>query len=514
MSVVSEAPFASSADGEPALSAQPEVREPAGAAIVSRRAWLGALAGVTMGAAGRRARAAPPASIGDPDPSTLLNRLVNRVTFGLNAYELGLVRSLGYSGYLEYHLNYPAIFTPGIITLLSSLTTLNLPAGELYLLPANQVLTELIDSTLLRAYYSRQQLYERMVEFWSDHFSIDIQNGMCRWLKTVDDRTVIRPHALGRFPDMLTASARSPAMLYFLDNVLSVAGAPNENYARELMELHTLGVDGGYTQNDVLEVARCFTGWTVHPPTADIAIAGTYYFNAAIHDDGEKRVLGNVIPAGGGEQDGVRVLQILAGHPSCARFIAKKICRRFLGDGLPRAVIDSVASIYTSTGGDIRAMVRRVLQPQHLAIAPPKYKRPMHAYTSALRATNGQMSTPGYMRSQLTIAGHLPFHWGPPDGYPDSNEAWSGLVLPRWNFGALFATGGLPGLTVDTGAFFAGLSTAPEMVNKISDSFFGGDMLPGDREQLLAYLSADPTNLTRQKETLGLAIGSPGFQWC
>src|SRR5439155_775718 len=173
---------------------------------------------------------------------------------------------------------------------------------------------------------------------------------------TVDDREVISQHALGKFKDLLTASARSPAMLEYLDNRVSVKGKPNENYAREIMELHTLGVDGGYTYPDIQNVARAFTGWTIAPPRGFNGPAGEYVFNARQHDNDAKVVLGVQIPAGGGEHDGLKVIDILANHPSTAKFIAYKLVRRFVSDAPPQPLVERVAATYQKTGGDIREM--------------------------------------------------------------------------------------------------------------------------------------------------------------
>src|SRR5215510_6034788 len=275
--------------------------------------------------------------------------------------------------------------------------------------PAQFLTGELQMSRILRAVYSERQLQEVMVDFWTNHFNVFSGKGADRWLLTSYDRDTIRPHTLGKFYDLLVADAQSPAMLFYLDNVQSVspnaqsqqgpgaARSPlaelmrignnqpqqprpqqrrgiNENYARELMELHTLGVDGGYTQKDVQEVARCFTGWTIFAPRGAGAAAqaiingrpnermrneaGTFYFNARAHDDGEKTVLGHKIPAGGGMKDGLMVLDIVAHHPSTANFIATKLVRRFVSDDPPKTLVDRVAQTFMKTDGDIREMLR------------------------------------------------------------------------------------------------------------------------------------------------------------
>src|SRR5436189_4360223 len=234
------------------------------------------------------------------------------------------------------------------------------------------VVTELQRAKLLRAVYSDRQLYELMVDFWENHFSIFANKDDDRFLLTGFDRETIRPFAMGRFRDLLGATAHSPAMLFYLDNWRSSVPRPypargdkpagtdgglNENYARELMELHTLGVDGGYTQKDVQEVARCFSGWTIQKPNEQ----GLFLYRPGLHDDGEKVVLGQKILAGGGVADGERVLDILLHHPATARFIATKLVRRFVSDEPPPALVERVAATFRATEGDIKAMLRALV---------------------------------------------------------------------------------------------------------------------------------------------------------
>ncbi len=310
--------------------------------------------------------------------------LVNRITFGSTAEELALAESLGYEGYLEHHLDYTAIDDSALDARLAAYPTLTMEPWELVPVPAGEARNALIEACVLRSVFSKRQLFERMVEFWTDHFNIDIRNGNDQWLKTVDDREVVRAHALGSFPEMLSASAHSPAMLVYLDNNTNLAGNPNENYARELMELHTMGVDGGFTQRTVEEVARCFTGWTTYgKSTNPESLAWSFRYRANRHDDNAKVLLGQRIRAGGGINDGLTVLDILATHPSTARFIARKLSSWFWGYDPPDGLVDSVASTYTVTGGDIKAMLRTLFMSGDAMTAPPKYKRPLHLVASA-----------------------------------------------------------------------------------------------------------------------------------
>jgi len=462
-----------------------------------------------------RAHAAPPAYPADVDPSSLLTALVRRITMGVNDAELALARSLGYEGYLEHHLDYAAIPDGAADARLAPLTTLTMTYQQMLTPSAGQVGNECIEAAIVRSAISSRQLYERMVEFWTDHFNIQMTNERLRRLKAVDDRDVIRANALGNFRTLLSASAHSPAMLDYLDNNLSTAGNPNENYARELMELHTVGVDGGYSQQDVAEVARCFTGWSFFPDNAG-AQAGTFRYNAGVHDTGQKTVMGHIIPARSaqaGLQDGLDVLNILLDHPNTAAYLSKKLCRWLLGDSVPAGIERDVASAYTTSNGDIRAMVRAALRPNHLACAAPKYKRPWHMFVSCMRVAPTTIASTTSMRSRLVGAGMPRFGWPTPDGYPDDADYWMGLIIARWNFAADLMNGAITGVSVDTTGLFTGLTTPDQVADRINSAAFGGELPAPERDIIRDYLVGAPTSSARQREALGLAFGAPAFQW-
>ncbi len=463
---------------------------------------------------GAAAYAGPPtSSMGDPDPSALITKLIRRITFGVAPYELNLARAIGYDAYLDLQLTPDLIEDTACNARLAHLTNLNRIYAEIYQIGLSSIANELIEGTLLRAIYSRRQLLERVVEFWTDHFNISVEKENCAWLKVIDDRDVIRANAMGNFADLLAASATSPAMLVYLDNHISIAGNPNLNFARELMELHTIGVDGGYTEADVVNVARCFTGWQVYPNNYSYPLAGSFRYNTSQHDNGAKRVLGHDIPAGGGIQDGLTVLNILANHPSTAKFIATKLCKRFLTYNPSQSLIRTIADKFTATNGNMREVLRTLFSASHVEAAPPKFKRPFHHFVSAVRSVGAEVASTSAFRTQLRATGHLTFYWVSPDGYPDSLEFWSGLVLPRWNFGGQLMNNSYSGITTDAAGFFAGLTTADPMVDRINATMFGGEMETPDRNRVRDYLLSNPTALARQREAIGLAIASPSFQW-
>jgi hypothetical protein len=460
--------------------------------------------------------------------------LVHRISQGMTESLLTQANGLGYDAFLEDQLNKPASADSALeASIAASYPYLAMQPYELYPPPpalpvtGGLVISQLSDATIIRSAQSQRQLYQRMVEFWTDHFNIDITNEFNNWLKAVDDRTVIRANALGTFPALLTASAHSPSMLYYLDNTASTAIAPNENYARELMELHTLGVDGGYTQQDVQEVARCLTGWGIYPTNTLVPPNGpgglTFRYNSGVHDNGQKTLFAGtpqqvIIPPGGGQNDGNLVLTALINHPSTAKFISKKMCKWLWGYNPPQTLIDNVATTYTNTGGDIKEMIRAIFHDPSVATSAPKYKRPYHLVVAALRATGATITNPANLRSNhLVPAGQRQFSWQPPDGYSDTLEYWVGLILPRWNYGAsLVETSGandtISGIVLNIDTFMPGVTTAQQVVDRIDAALFGGEMVAAEKNRILQYLPNTPSS-SQKREALGLAIGSPGYQW-
>jgi uncharacterized protein (DUF1800 family) len=365
------------------------------------------------------------------------------------------------------------------------------------------LLAELSGATLYRAVHARAQLREVVCHFWSDHFNIDISKGECAWLKTADDRDVIRRHALGRFQDLLRASAKSPAMLWYLDGRVNrkrnPAEKPNENYARELLELHTLGIDGGYTQRDVMEIARCLTGWTVRDQKG--FFKGRVEFHRAQHDDGAKVVLGHELPAGGGEADLERVLTILAQHPATARHVASKLCRRFIADDAP--ALDAVASAFTSSGGDIAATLAALFRSPEFAAASArgaKLKRPFHFLASCLRATDAATDCGPRLQDFLARMGHAPFQHPTPDGYPEAASAWTGTLLWRWRLASGLARDEIAGTRIARAELEKRCGGASGMLAHL----FGRAPSAIEIDTLRA---AGP-------DALALALASPAFQRC
>jgi uncharacterized protein (DUF1800 family) len=382
---------------------------------------------------------------------------------------------------------------------------------------AQRIVGDVQSAKLARAVVSERQLDEVMVDFWENHFSVYSGKGQTRLFLASYDRDVIRPHALGKFRDLLGAVAKSPAMLFFLDNWQSAADSThptlatargaqrrfgvvrrpaqpqrrarglNENYARELMELHTLGVDGGYSQKDVIEVARALTGWTMNPRE------GAFVFRPEIHDAGTKVVLGHTLVAGRGIEDGEEVLDIVARHPSTARFITTKLVRHFVSDSAPSALVSRCAGVFTKTDGDIRETLRCVVtSPEFFSRAAyrAKVKTPFEVVASALRAMNAQPDTTPRTAQLVARLGQPIFGRQTPDGWPDRGDAWmnTGSILNRINFGLAVAAGRVPGASLASWPAAASLRTAgrEEQVDGVIKAILGGQSSPETRSILLS----------------------------
>ncbi len=365
--------------------------------------------------------------------------------------------------------------------------------------PQAVIANDLAEGKLLRAIYSERQLAEVLADFWFNHFNIFLDKGADRYLVTSYERDAIRPHILGRFKDLVLATAEHPAMLFYLDNWQSVRGDAaagrgakrkrglNENYARELLELHTLGVDGGYTQKDVTEVARCFTGWTIHAPRQ----GGGFEFNERLHDDGEKFVLGERIPAGGGKQDGLAVIDLLARHPSTARFVSRKLAVRFVSDDPPAPLVDRMAKVYLKNGGDLRMVMKTMLESKEFwaeGAYRAKVKTPLEMVVSATRGMDAEVSSAAALAQQVAQLGQPLYRKQEPTGYSNSSEEWvnSAGLLGRLNFAVALAGNKLAGVKVDASRIPSVRVMSPETRMSLENA------QPG--------------------QAAGLLLGSPDFQ--
>ncbi len=484
-----------------------------------------------------------PSDMPAPDRAALL---LSRAAFGARPGDVDGVRKTGVEAWVDAQLAWQEIDDSEAETLLAAAyPTLAMTGQELLALykeKPNQAADDLVSATVYRQAISRRQLHEVMVDFWSDHFSINIRDTFCRVWKTLDDRDVVRAHALGNFKDLLTASAQSAAMSSYLNNDENRKGRPNENYAREVMELHTLGVavDGvPYTEQDVKEVARCFTGWTWS--RADDATAGGFLFDIRQHDQGAKTVLGQPIPANGGLQDGLRVIDILVNHDATPTFLATKLVRRFVTDDPTTQAPDLVAAVantYRRTGGDLAAMVRLILTSDafygSFSQGGGRLSRPLDLTARALRAVNvttADFTAPNAWQTfsrlvlgrsgYLTAMGHMPFAWLTPDGYPDHKEAWSasGINLARWNLGLQLAQGQLITGFRPATQRPASIDTPEGVVDYWVGRLLNRAVDPADRATMVAFFAVNGALppaaqlATREAQLIALILDSPYFQW-
>src|SRR3954470_8103188 len=458
------------------------------------------------------------AVLGLPNGETQVTHTVNRLSFGARPGDIEHVKRVGLDGYIDEQLHPERLSDAGVDARVAPMTTLRMSSRDIaeqfetpqlearraaaasgnatQLKPdpalqqrATTPMIELQQQKMLRAIYSTRQLQEVLVDFWFNHFNVDARKGADRFMLTEYERDVIPPRVFGKFRDLLGATAKSPAMLFYLDNWMSVdpngphpidrtlparrfgrnafagSAAPpprapgqgsqrpkglNENYGRELLELHTLGVNGGYTQKDVTEVARAFTGWTIDRPRQ----GGGFIFNPRLHDEGQKVVLGHVIKAGGGESDGEQVLDILAKHPATATFIATKLARRFVGDAPPTALVDRVAARFHATDGDLGETLRTLLTSPEFSspeASRAKVKTPFEFVVSALRATGADVQDARPLVREVQQLGMPLYMCQPPTGYKDTGEAWvnTGALVGRMNLALRLASGQLKGTRVD-----------------------------------------------------------------
>jgi uncharacterized protein (DUF1800 family) len=395
-----------------------------------------------------------------------ITHLLNRIAFGPRPGDGERIHEIGAVKYLESQLYPDRINDDSTLSRLAHLSSIEMStseltqkyvprrqAAQLQMRPVTNVpqalLQDLQAQKVIRAVHSPRQLQEVMTDFWFNHFNVFWGKNATRWLTTNYEMRTIRPHVLGKFRDLLMATAKSPAMLFYLDNHLSssIRGI-NENYARELMELHTLGVDGGYTQKDVQEVARAFTGWSIDRPQVN----GEFIFRPRMHDTGAKLVLGHSI-SDGGMRDGEAVIDILASHPSTAHFISTKLVRRFVHDDPPATLVKHVAGVFLKSHGDIREMMHAILTSKEFnspEAARSKTKTPLEYVASAIRSLDGSTDGSRALGQYMARMGQPLYQCQPPTGYPDRGEYWmsNAAILERLNFAVALCSNQIRGTEV------------------------------------------------------------------
>ncbi len=490
----------------------------------------GTASGPTTATTATTALAGAPAA-DDPELHVAL-----RLTYGLRPGLLDEVRRLGVDRFVAAQLD-PASLPdpPELDAAIATLRRIALPPRELLSARAEEpgirllAANELVLATILRQLHRPAQLHEQLVEFWSNHFSIHLVEGQQFALKPTDDRDVIRRHALGRFADLLVASAQSPAMLVSLDNATSRAGAINENYGRELLELHTVGVDAGYREADVVAVANTLTGWTIERDTFG------FRFAPRLHDAAPQAVMTWRTPAGkDGFAVGLDLLDHLAHHEATATMVARKLCVRFVSDRPDPGLVAHVARAYLDADTAIAPTLRALFADERfLGTATAKYRRPHELFVAALRATGATIDTAALARvgarrgfnAALARLGQVPFDWPAPNGYPDVGAAWLGPggLLARWNVLSDLLASAIPGVRPDlpllrTATATGGGTGAGPAIAALGTSLLGAAPEPAAVAAVLDALDLDaaapvPAADAPLRTATALLLATPRFQY-
>lgn len=482
----------------------------------------GALAGAALSSTLIQQVKAYQASPQLPAAADPLLHLLNRLSYSPRPQDVERARQLGFEAYVDEQLNPESIPDADMDERLEKMPILFMDRKTIYQTNYRQG-EAIIKGMIARAVYSQRQLLERMNEFWTDHFNIPGDSDQAGDL-IIMHRDVIRQHALGNFRDLAFGVAQNPAMLYYLNQAESDKEHPNENYARELLELHTLGVDGGYTETDVKEVARALTGWTVKDGTKT-----GFHFNKDMHDGDEKVVLNHTLPAGRGIEDGLAVLDLAVNHPATAHFICRKLCVRFVSDQPPASLVDSAAEVWMANRGEIKPVLRHIfLSPEFAQSVGQKLRRPLDFFIGALRASGTEFRHFWVMHGLLEDLAQIPFGWHPPNGYPDVAGAWinSGGLLARWNVAmdVTHRATSEPDSAMNSHLIerIGTPQTVGELVDSVSAQIFGTPLADDTRAPFIAFASdeqgaatpVDARLLSRKLGTLyGLLLSSPLYQW-
>jgi uncharacterized protein (DUF1800 family) len=481
--------------------------------------------------------------------------VLSRLTFGPRPGDVERVSAIGIDRWIDQQLRPDAIADSAVDRTLARIPSWSVPAVDVMKLPdvdsklalvplakqlkdsatvraaMNALKVRVVSLTagtdlfyagrIVRAQESERQLLEVMSDFWENHFSVYNAKMPSREALIVWDRDVLRPRALGKFRDLLAATAHSPAMLFYLDNHLSTSRGLNENYARELLELHTLGVDGGYTQKDVIEVARALTGWTIRRSPE----SSTFLFRREQHDTGTKTVLGHVLRGGRGIEDGEEVLDILAKHPATAHYISLKLVRRLVADDPPPALVDRAAETFLRTDGDMAEVVRTIVTSKEFfsrAAFRAKVKTPYELVVSGRRAIGARGDTSVATARLVGQLGQPSFGWVAPDGWPEKGPAWmnSGTLFKRTKFGTDLAAGSFATSKPERWSAWTTLSSLPldQQVDGVVKEILGGVADSTTRRVMLGIRSEAATQAraadgpVRLRELLAIAFASPDFQ--
>jgi uncharacterized protein (DUF1800 family) len=456
------------------------------------------------------------------EPDKQAFHALRRLSYGPRPGDIRAVGTAGVDRWIRVQLAPSTLNDEVVDAKLRRFPANTLSPAELHLRYPNamEIERELVAEKMIRAVDSNRQLQEVLVDFWFNHFNVDIQNGQERYVVTAYERDVIRPHVFGKFRELLGATAKSAAMLFYLDNWMSAPNADlNDAYARALLEQHTIGV--GYSPSDVHDVARAFSGWSVEEPDG----SSMFVFRGAKHDDGPKTVLGQPLPQGGGVQDGERVLDVLASDPRTARSIAFALCEKFVSDDPPIALVDKIAKVFTQTQGDLTAVYEAIFfSPEFWSeeALESKVKTPLELAVSSMRAvgatTDGNIALP----AEVARMGQPLYRSKPPTGYAEASEAWvtTGALSKRLEFGLALASGQIRGVSFDREKFMNGVSSADlaAEVDLVTAALVHHPLDPPTRQIIIEALGhLDPVGARQapqnvNERALGFILGCPEYQ--
>ncbi len=463
---------------------------------------------------------------GTEDPR-VVDHVLSRIGDGPSSASRERVYALTLRSYIEEQLHPETIPDPELDAMLEPYGTLGMTVAELHVYENNEhdvsIRDEMKEAKLLRAVYSKRQLEQVLTDFWFDHFNVDAGDGIPGWTLPSYEREAIRAHVLGKFEDLLVATARHPAMLDYLDNAYSerdtvdrngkVEKGLNENYGRELMELHTLGVDGGYTQADVVAVARALTGWGLDWDW----LSDGFQYSSWAHDPDPKTIMGTLqLPANGGEQDGRAVLHFLAQHPMTAERVSRLLVQRFVNENPPPGLVMVAAQKYLETGGDLREVMRVILlSPDFLSVTHQraKAKRPLVLIASLLRITGVNLAT---VRDRgvrdVEELGEILYEAKPPTGYPDASAYWAGpgALLARFDVAHDYSTN-----STARGIAWGISDGSPEtLVNFVAWKLLAGPLTDPSYQAAVSLVKSLPRSTataTRVNRAAGMVLSMPEF---
>jgi len=527
---------------------------------------------------------APLPAQGSSPPRTTLDsarHVLDRLAYGTTPGLAEAIARQGVMTWIERQLGFEDLDDPGLRTTLAGFDLLSTPTEELLRqfteaqrqrrlrqqagpppspspspspgaqpgeAELRRLIAQLPQLVVVRGIRSERQLGEIMADFWFNHFNIFIGKNLDRVYLPEYVEGTIRANALGRFEDLLIATAHSPAMMIYLDNAQSVAPgseppAPrfravarlgldslrrlaeqrrptgiNENYARELLELHSLGVNGGYTQKDVTEVARILTGWSVAPFRPALGrLGGGFVFNPWAHDEGAKTVMGAAFPAGRGEEEGTRLIELLAAHPSTRHFVSAKLCARFVNDDPPDGCVDDAVRAWQQSDGDIRQVLRAIFRspdfwaPKNIGA---KVKSPLEFVVSAVRALGGVPDSTPRLSLAVGRLGQPLYQHVAPNGYGERQEDWvnSGALLNRMNLAMALAANRAPGVSVDLDRVVPLADRAEDLVESVNRTILSGRMSAPTRQVIMNEIAGIANLAQARAMAVGLALGGPEFQ--